>query len=129
MGNKNDFQEERFDSYLNKIIIFSSKEYFKKQMSISNKEKIGEMNDYEEIALDDALFDLEKVENILELNNVLKSLTAIEQTVIFLLFYEELTQNEAAKILKVYSKTVSKIKIRAINKLKKKMKGTLEDEK
>lgn len=83
MGNKNDFQEERFDSYLNKIIIFSSKEYFKKQMSISNKEKIGEMNDYEEIALDDALFDLEKVENILELNNVLKSLTAIEQTVIF----------------------------------------------
>ncbi|MCI9245649.1 MAG: sigma-70 family RNA polymerase sigma factor [Clostridia bacterium] len=129
MGNKNDFQEERFDSYLNKIIIFSSKEYFKKQMSISNKEKIGEMNDYEEIALDDALFDLEKVENILELNNVLKSLTAIEQTVIFLLFYEELTQNEAAKILKVYSKTVSKIKIRAINKLKKKMKGALEDEK
>ena len=48
---------------------------------------------------------------------------------IILLFYEELTQNEAAKILKVYSKTVSKIKIRAINKLKKKMKGALEDEK
>ena len=38
---------------------------------------------------------------------------------IFLLFQEELTQQEAAEILEVYTKPISKIKIRAINKLKK----------
>ena len=38
---------------------------------------------------------------------------------IFLLFQKELTQREAAEILEVYTKTISKIKIRAINKLKK----------
>ena len=42
---------------------------------------------------------------------------------IFLLFHEDLTQDEAADILEVYSKTISKIKVRAINKLKKELKG------
>ena len=48
---------------------------------------------------------------------------------IFLLFHEDLTQDEAADILEVYSKTISKIKVRAIRKLKEKMKGDAEDEK
>ena len=38
---------------------------------------------------------------------------------------EELSQNEAAQILEIYSKTVSKIKIRAIEKLKKYFKEDL----
>ena len=124
MENKNDFQEARFDSYLNKIIIFASKGYFKKQMSIINKERTVVNDDYDEVALKfalkDTLFDLEKNEDILDLNKAIESLSAIE---IFLLFHEDLTQDEAANILEVYSKTISKIKIRAINKLKKELKG------
>lgn len=133
MENKNNFQEERFDSYLNKIIVFSSKGYFKKQMSIVNKERTVVNDDYDEailkFALDDALFDLTKSEDILDLNDAIESLSAIEQSVIFLLFHEDLTQDEAADILEVYSKTISKIKVRAIRKLKEKMKGDAEDEK
>ena len=122
MENKNDFQEERFDSYLNKIIIFSSKGFFKKQMSIINKERTVVNDDYDEVALKfalkETLFELEKSED-----NAIESLSAIEQSVIFLLFHEDLTQDEAADILEVYSKTISKIKVRAINKLKKELKG------
>lgn len=64
----------------------------------------------------------------LQLKSALKSLSAIEQAVI-LLYDEELSQKEAAEILEVYSKTVSKIKIRAINKLKKYFKEGSENEK
>lgn len=129
MENKNDFKEKRFDSYLTKIIIFSSKEYFKKEMSIINNERMSVNDDYDEVtlkvALDDALFENE---NILDLNDAIESLSAIEQSVIFLLFHEDLTQDEAADILEVYSKTISKIKVRAIKKLKERMKGDFENE-
>ena len=37
---RNDYKEERFDSFLNKTIILSSRRYFKKQMNMANKEKI-----------------------------------------------------------------------------------------
>ena len=39
MENKHNYNEERFDSFLNKTIIYSSKAYFKKQMNTYNKEK------------------------------------------------------------------------------------------
>lgn len=39
MGDKNNYKQERFDSFLNKTIILSSRTYFKKQSNISNKEK------------------------------------------------------------------------------------------
>lgn len=132
MENKKEYEEERFDSYLNKIIIFSSKGYFKKQMNIANKEKTIVDDDYstfvEKFTLNNALFDFEETENFLDLNQAIKSLSAIEQSVIFLLFHEDLTQDEAANILEIYSKTISKIKIRAIKKLKEKMKGDSENE-
>ena len=63
----------------------------------------------------------------LELENALGSLSAIEQSVIFLLFKEELSQEEAAKILEICSKSVSRIKLRAINKLRKYLQGGLEN--
>lgn len=132
MENEKNFQKEKFDSYLNKIIIFSSKEYFKKEMSIINNERMVVNDEYDEVtlklALHDALFELEKNENILDLNNAIESLSAIEQSVIFLLFHEDMTQDEAANILEVYSKTISKIKVRAIRKLKEKMKGDVKNE-
>ena len=132
MENGNDYKEERFDSYLNKIIIFSSKWYFKKQMNIYNKERtiIDEEEDssalLKAITMSSAI---DNIENTLELNSALKSLSAIEQSVLFLLFKEDLSKDDAAKILEICSKSVSRIKLRAIDKLKKYLKEDLEDEK
>ena len=132
---ENNYKEERFDSFLNKTIIFSSTTYFKKQMNIVNKERmIVDDEDYSDFLEDfieknNMFFTLDHIENVLELNEALKSLSAIEQSVIFLLFEEEISQNEAAEILEVYSKTISKIKIRAIEKLKKYLKGDWKNEK
>ena len=129
MENKNDYKEERFDSYLNKIIIFTSKSYFKKQVNVMEKEKtIVDDEDYaaflQGFTMSDCAFStVDDWEKILQLNTALKSLSAIEQTVIFLLFKKELTQDEAAKILKICSRTVRRIKSRALEKLKKYLKG------
>lgn len=133
MENKN-YKNERFDSFLNKTIILSSRTYFKKQMNIINKERtIVDDEDYssflENFITTGAFSAIDNIDRSLQLNSALNSLSAIEQAVIFLLFQEELSQNEAAEILEIYSKTVSKIKIRAIEKLKKLLKGDLENEK
>ena len=58
--------------------------------------------------------DFDLVENCLELNTALSKLSDIEQTVIFLLYNKELSQDEASKILEICSKSVSRIKVRAI---------------
>ncbi|MBS6251761.1 MAG: sigma-70 family RNA polymerase sigma factor [Clostridium sp.] len=135
MENKNDYKEERFDSFLNKTIILSSRTYFKKQMNIINKENTILNNEDFSTFLQGFIdtncpcSDIYDVESRLELNIALNCLSDIEQAVIFLLFHEELSQNEAAEILEIYSKTVSKIKIRAINKLRNYMKGDSENEK
>lgn len=130
MENKNT-NEAKFDSYLTKTIILSSKKYFKKQINtILKEETIFDNKDY--CAFVESFFDIEKsmsdyekIDMSLSLKDALSTLSAIEQAVIFLLFQEELSQNEAAQILEIYSKTISKIKIRAIEKLKKYFKGDL----
>ena len=135
MENQNNYKEERFDSFLNKTIILSSRTYFKKQMNTIKKENtILDNEDYSIflqgfIDVNCPFFAIDDIESSLELNAALNCLSDIEQAVIFLLFKEELTQNEAAEILEIYSKTVSKIKIRAIEKLKKYMKGDSKNEK
>lgn len=132
---KNDYREERFDSFLNKTIILSSRTYFKKHINIVNKENtILDNKDFSAflqgfIDTNCPCSDIYDVESRLELNTALSCLSDIEQAVIFLLFHEELSQREAAEILEIYSKTVSKIKIRAINKLRNYMKGDSENEK
>lgn len=126
MENKDNYKEERFDSYLNKTIILSSRTYFKKQMNIINKERtIVDNEDYSSFleSFIDVNCPFSAIDTNLQLNNALSCLSDIEQAVIFLLFNEEMTQSEAAEILEIYSKTVSKIKIRAIQKLKKFMEG------
>ena len=118
-------REEKFDSYLNKTIILSSKYYFKKQIKMKGREQTILNNEEYSLFLQkfitekDTFSSVERVDTSLQLKKALESLSDIEQAVIFLLFQEELTQQEAAEILEVYTKTISKIKIRAINKLKK----------
>ena len=135
MESKNDYREEKFDSYLNKTIILSSRTYFKKQMNTINKERtIVDDVDYSALLQDfvnanSSFSSFDDIDSKLELSSALSTLSVIEQAVIFLLYDEELSQKEAAEILEVYSKTVSKIKIRAINKLKKYFKEGSENEK
>lgn len=135
MENKSLYNEQRFDSFLNKTIIMSSKKFFIKQMNIVNKENtILDNKDY--CAFLQGCIDsncpfsaIDDVDVSYELNMGLNCLSDIEQAVIFLLFKEELSQKEAADILEIYLKTVSKIKVRAIEKLRKYFKGDLENEK
>lgn len=131
MENKS-YNEEKFDSFLNKTIILSSKDYFRKQMNLIDREPTivddanyaGFLQGF--IALDCAFASFENKE---QLNNAVRSLSAIEQAVIFLLFQEELSQEDASKILEICSKSVSRIKLRAIEKLKNYLKEDNDNEK
>lgn len=122
-----DEKEKRFNNFLNKTIILSSKRYFKREVNISNKEQmLVDDNSHTSIlnsVANSTTNDFDLVENCLELNTALNKLSDIEQTVIFLLYNKELSQDEASKILEICSKSVSRIKVRAINKLRKYMKG------
>ena len=135
MEYKNDYKEERFNSFLNKTIILSSKAYFKKQAKINNTEKViiddENFSSYIQgyIASDKTHMPIENIESSMELNHALNCLSNVEQAVIFLLYKQELTQTEASAILKICSNSVSRIKLRAVDKLKKYLKGDLKDEK
>ena len=122
-----DEKEKRFNNFLNKTIILSSKRYFKREVNISNKEQmLVDDNSHTSVlnsVANSTTNDFDLVENCLELNTALNKLCDIEQTVIFLLYNKELSQDEASKILEICSKSVSRIKVRAINKLRKYMKG------
>lgn len=127
MENKNTYTEERFDSFLNKTIIMSSRSYFIKQMNFINKERtIFDDENYcaflQEF-INSSLSCIDKVDFKLQFNNAFSCLSKIEQAVIFLLYTEDFSQKDVAQILKLYAKTVSKIKIRAINKLRKYFEG------
>ena len=85
-------REEKFDSYLNKTIILSSKYYFKKQMKIKGKEQTILNNEEYSLFLQrfitekDTFSSVERVDTSLQLKKALESLSAIEQAVIFLLY-------------------------------------------
>ena len=92
-NNSNLTQEEkdkRFNNFLNKTIILSSKRYFKKEVNISNKEQmLVDDNSHTSVlnsVANSATTDFDLVENCLELNTALSKLSDIEQTVIFLLY-------------------------------------------
>jgi len=127
-------EEEKFDSFLNKTIILSSKDYFRRTMNRMDKERtIVDDEEYSSYINDhinskSGFTTFEDANTKMELSAALNCLSDIEQAVIFLLFNEELTRNETAEILKLYESTVSKIKRRAINKLKNILDGGMEDE-
>lgn len=127
-----------FNSFLNKVIIFSGKEYFRKELKNKRRElELIDNDNFENLYLDTYLFEdflfenqtskdavdfINFCENI-NLHCALKSLSAIEQEVLFLLYSKELSQEEAAKILNICSKSVSRIKLRAFDKIRKFFKG------
>lgn len=126
LNNKLEIKNKRFDAYLTKTIIMESRQYARKENSIKETEK--QIFDREEMCEYLCKFlSSSEFENTLavkmELEDAIKKLSAIEQSVIFLLYNEDMTQEDAGEILEIYSKTISKIKIRAVSKLRKILKG------
>lgn len=128
MIDKNDYKSAKFNNYLNKLIPCASKNYYNKQIKTEIREKL--ILDDENSSEIKGLFDLydvgrpfDKTQELLELKDAMQKLSDIEQTVIFLLFQEDLEPIDAAQILKICSKSVSRIKCRALDKLKKYYKG------
>lgn len=124
----NNFKEEKFDSFLNKTIIYSSKWYFREQSKLSNIEKNVEYYDILSMVSKGAFFPsinntLDEINNKLVLKDALNKLSDIEQTVIFLLFQEDLKQDDVASILEIYTRSVRRIEYRALRKLKDYLKG------
>jgi len=116
--------EGRFDFFLNKTIILSSKKYFKKQANKYDYEQnINDNESIDSLLLDFAFQnnitnDIERLELKLELESYKDCLSQVEQMVLFLLYNKDLSQEEAAKILNMYSQAVNRIKMRAISKLR-----------
>ena len=117
----------KFNYFINKTIILASKWYYKKTRTMSSKEVILAFDSEAEHStiMDTSALNscLDFVENDVEIKNAVSMLSDIEQAVIFLLFRDDLNQDEAAKILNICSKSVSRIKLRALCKMKKYLKG------
>lgn len=126
---------KKFDSFLTKTIILSSKRYYKDEVTRDFKElKIIDDEDYSEyikkyVKYEEKAYSQMNIDNFVEqLENsklvyALKSLSNVEMTVIFLLFQEQLTSKEASRILKICSDSVTRIKRRAFKKIEKYLKG------
>ena len=93
------FEEERFDAYLNKVIIMSSKEYFRKEALHNTRESkiiddenflefINEKTKKEEFNIVAEDF-IEECDNP-RLCDAIKQLSEIEQAVVFFIYDKEL---------------------------------------
>ena len=134
MENKSS-KDLRFDSYLTKTIILSTKKYFSKKMdSMENEETFSDSMDYSTIMPKSAFenspfFSIDYILTRMELNTALNCLSDIERAVLFSLYNEALTPKEAAKNLEIYLKSVYRINKRAILKLQKYYEEEKDDEK
>lgn len=130
-------KEKKFNIFLNKTIILTSKDYYRmnkrnesRELKILDDENFeDELKEYtkvpETLSFEDNALDFIDYINDVELCLALKSLSTIEQMVIFLTFKRELKQEDAAKMLNICSKSVSRIKKRALKKLKKYLEGEM----
>ena len=127
------FEEERFDAYLNKVIIMSSKEYFRKEALHNTRESkiIDDENFLEfinEKTKKEEEFNIVAEDFIEECDNprlcdAIKQLSEIEQAVVFFIYDKELSREEVALKLDICVDTVSRVKLRAVKKIEKYMKG------
>lgn len=130
-------KEDKFNNFLNKTIILSSKKFYKEEylkncaeQTLIDDERttkyVEELSKYE-----DTYCNCNNVEELMEqIDNVnllkaLKSLSDIEMIVIFLLFEKQFISNEASKILEICSDSVTRIKRRALKKLEVYLKGRM----
>lgn len=123
--------EARFDSFLNRTIAGASMNYYNKQRKYEYRElQIINNEDYEEylkpyLAEEEDGFScvFEGLEDNYVLNCGVESLSINEKTVIFLYFKKHYSTSEIAQIMNIREQSVSRIKTRALDKLKMFMKG------
>lgn len=123
--------EARFDSFLNRTIVGASMNYYNKQKKYEYRElQIIDNEDYEEylkpyLAEEDDGFSrvFDGFEDNYVLNCGVESLSINEKTVIFLYFKKHYSTSEIAQIMNIREQSVSRIKTRALDKLKMFMKG------
>jgi len=123
--------EARFDSFLNRTIVGASMNYYNKQRKYEYRElQIINNEDYEEylkpyLAEEEDGFScvFEGLEDNYVLNCGVESLSINEKTVIFLYFKKHYSTSEIAQIMNIREQSVSRIKTRALDKLKMFMKG------
>lgn len=126
----NNFNEEinKFSNCLNKTIIMSSKLFFKRDITRLKREYSYD-NINNTINVDNILQynekEYSKVEDNILISKSMNSLTAIEKSVILLSFKDDLKRFEIAQKLNIRENRVSKIKTRALNKMKLYIKGDI----
>ncbi|MDO5556157.1 MAG: sigma-70 family RNA polymerase sigma factor [Clostridia bacterium] len=133
MENELEILEIKFNYFLNQTIIGASKDYYNKQKKYEiNELQIIDDESYEEYLKEYIKEDCQELDYVLKgydafdefadnpkLNNaVQKSLSDIERIVIFLYFKNAYKTNEIAKILDMREQSISRIKKRALDKLK-----------
>lgn len=128
-------REEKFENFINKTIVLSSKKFFKEEYTKDTiEQKIIDDERYEQYIEQFSRYEgstyrsnstndlIDQIEND-NLLKALKSLSDIEMIVVFLLFDKQFTSYEASKILEICSDSVRRIKRRALRKLQNYMKG------
>lgn len=133
MEDNEEYKSQKFDKYLNKVIVGASLNYFKREAKINGREKtlIDDTNYtkvIEDTLVQQSYEDFTNEFEKKELISAIEKLSNIEQTVLFLLFSKDISRTEAAKILKICDDTVSRIKKRVIEKLREELKGDGENE-
>ncbi len=125
-----EIEEIIFENYINKTIIFSSKRYYKSKMTnVKRESNIEELiSDVEKnriISIIDKEYARCEIKLIIE--NFLEQLEDIEREVIVLSYLEDYSNGEISKILGLNYKSISRIKVRAIKKIRENFKGGMID--
>ena len=120
--------EAKFRRFLNDTIIGASKDYYAKQKKYELRElQIIDDESYEGYLCKHATQDLfEQFDDCFsyyELNMFFETLSSVERAVLFLHFEEKYKLKEIAKKLNMRNETITRIKKRALNKIKNYMKG------
>lgn len=117
--------------YLKKIVIYTRKEYLRKNKFIFiEKEDIDEVDEKMLVSIDNVEISFEiksekeiiapKIENVFRderITKIVKALTLREKLVLFLYYFEDKTDKEIAKSLKSREDTIRKSRKRALDKV------------
>lgn len=128
-------KEIRFNNFLNKTIILSAKNCYKKEIVRTHRElNIIDDDNFSDflqkyIKYEDVICDFKDLNHFLDncdnenLVNALKKLSLREKNVLFFFFIKGGSYHNISKILNIHYFSACRIKNRAINKLKKYLKG------
>lgn len=126
-------------SYLRKIVMYTRKDYLRKNKYIFIEDDIDDVEDKFLISIENVEINVEtktdmeicapNIENVFKdekMNKIVKALTLREKLVFFSYYFENKTDAAIGKALNIKGDTARKIRIRALDKVKKeyeKMKG------